>query len=220
MYNVDKVVLWGATGQCAVVAEILEESSIPIVAIFDHNDRVSTSYIGTVVSHGKRQFALWIERLKKTNEDLSRIGCVVTVGGVMRGADRLSLTEFMAGYGLNPVSIIHPNAVVSRSAQLESSCQILANAFVGSGARIGRCCILNTGSSLDHNSLLGDGVHLGPQAVVAGEVSVGRNTFVGANATILPGMRVGRDCIIGAGSVVTRDVPDESTIMGVPGRVV
>ena len=43
--------------------------------------------------------------------------------------------------------------------------------------------------------------------------------FVGAGATILPGVSLGNGAVIGAGSTVTKDVADETTVAGVPARV-
>ena len=53
-----------------------------------------------------------------------------------------------------------------------------------------------------------------------GKIHVGERTFIGCNSTILPGVTIGKRCIIGAGSVVTKDVPDETVVAGVPARVV
>jgi acetyltransferase-like isoleucine patch superfamily enzyme len=43
-------------------------------------------------------------------------------------------------------------------------------------------------------------------------------SYIGANATILPGLKVGVGCTVGAGAVVTCDVPDGNTVMGIPAR--
>ena len=43
---------------------------------------------------------------------------------------------------------------------------------------------------------------------------------IGANATILPGVVIGQNALVGAGSVVTRDVPDNSVVVGNPARVI
>ncbi|MBN2566806.1 acyltransferase [Candidatus Woesearchaeota archaeon] len=51
-------------------------------------------------------------------------------------------------------------------------------------------------------------------------VRIGARTFIGANAVILKGVRIGKECVIGAGTVVTKDVPDNSIVLGVPGRIV
>lgn len=49
-------------------------------------------------------------------------------------------------------------------------------------------------------------------------VTIGRNVWIGAGALILPGVTIGDDAIVGAGSVVARDVPEGTTVVGVPAR--
>jgi acetyltransferase-like isoleucine patch superfamily enzyme len=49
---------------------------------------------------------------------------------------------------------------------------------------------------------------------------IGENTFIGAGAIVMPGVRIGRECIIGSGSVVTKDIPDNSMAVGNPARVI
>jgi acetyltransferase-like isoleucine patch superfamily enzyme len=49
-------------------------------------------------------------------------------------------------------------------------------------------------------------------------VRVGSGTLLGLGSRILPGIRVGRGCTVGAGAIVTRDVPDGVTVVGVPAR--
>jgi acetyltransferase-like isoleucine patch superfamily enzyme len=49
-------------------------------------------------------------------------------------------------------------------------------------------------------------------------ISIGDNCFIGTGVIILPGTRIGSNCVIGAGSVVTRAVPDDTVVAGVPAR--
>jgi acetyltransferase-like isoleucine patch superfamily enzyme len=49
---------------------------------------------------------------------------------------------------------------------------------------------------------------------------IGKNCFIGAHAIIMPGVRIGDQCIIGSGSVVTKDVPAQSVVVGNPAKVV
>ena len=48
---------------------------------------------------------------------------------------------------------------------------------------------------------------------------IGQGAAIGVGANLLPGVRIGRNAIVGAGSVVTRDVPDDAVAMGVPATV-
>lgn len=50
-------------------------------------------------------------------------------------------------------------------------------------------------------------------------IHIGRNVWIGANATVLPGVTIGDNAVIAAGAVVTKDVPENTVVGGVPARV-
>lgn len=51
-------------------------------------------------------------------------------------------------------------------------------------------------------------------------IVVGDNVWIGAHVAVMPGVEIGEGCVIGAGSVVTRDIPPNSLVMGTPARIV
>lgn len=51
-------------------------------------------------------------------------------------------------------------------------------------------------------------------------ISIGDDSWIGGGAIILPGVNIGKRCIVGAGSVVTKDIPDDSIAVGNPAKVV
>ena len=51
-------------------------------------------------------------------------------------------------------------------------------------------------------------------------ITVGENCWFGANVSVMPGVTIGSGCVIAAGSVVTKDIPDNSLTAGVPARVI
>ncbi len=59
-----------------------------------------------------------------------------------------------------------------------------------------------------------------PEIDVFGPISVGNNVFIGIRSIIMPGVHIGDNCVIAAGSIVTRDVPDNSIAVGIPARVI
>lgn len=53
-----------------------------------------------------------------------------------------------------------------------------------------------------------------------GRVVIGNDVFIGADAIILPGVNIGNNVVIGAGTVVTKNIPDNSIVVGNPGRII
>ena len=61
---------------------------------------------------------------------------------------------------------------------------------------------------------------IGTQLPSDDPVSIGSGSWIGSGAVILPGARIGRHVVVGANSVVRGEIPDNSVVVGVPGRVV
>ena len=94
---------------------------------------------------------------------------------------------------------------------------ILAQAPVtlGDGVMIGpNCSLITVGHPVNDHEMRRGGWE------IAKPISVGANTWFGANVTVMPGVTIGENCVIGACALVTRDIPDNSLVLGQPGRVV
>jgi sugar O-acyltransferase (sialic acid O-acetyltransferase NeuD family) len=117
-------------------------------------------------------------------------------------------------------TLIHPSTVVGRDATLGAGTVAMPRAVVGAGSQVGEGCILNTGSSLDHDSVLGDWASLAPGVTTGGRVRVGVRTFVGLGANVIQGISIGADTVIGAGSLVLSDLGSGVLAYGSPCRSV
>jgi acetyltransferase EpsM len=117
-------------------------------------------------------------------------------------------------------SVFAPSADLADNAGFMPGCVINRLVAVGGGAQVGFCSILNRGATVGHDCTLGAFVTVGPGANLAGGVEVGDHATVGMGANVLEGRKVGRWATVGAGAVVTKDVPDGETWLGVPARKV
>lgn len=133
-------------------------------------------------------------------------------------AIRQKMHEELETMGSQPLTVIHPSAVVSGFAVIEAAVFVAARAVIAPDARLGCGSIVNHGAVIDHDCRVGEFCHIAPNATLGGNVSIGKRVLVGAGANILPGIRIGDDVTIGAGAVVTADVPDGERLAGVPAR--
>ncbi len=105
---------------------------------------------------------------------------------VVGGIEALKLFPASKTVGFVPVTIVHPKATVSSSAQVGSGTVILANAAIGPGTRIGEDVIINTSAVVDHDCKLSDHVHISQGAVLAGNVIVGEGALISVGAIVAP----------------------------------
>lgn len=93
--------------------------------------------------------------------------------------------------------------------------------FGAAGIEIGDAVLISPGVVIaSHQHTYADGdVDIGRQPLAFGRVVIERNVWIGANATVLPGVRLGEGSIVGAGSVVTKDVPPRTVVVGVPAGI-
>ncbi len=131
---------------------------------------------------------------------------------------RKRLAEVSAGFGFNLLTIASPRAQISNHAKVSAGCFVAHNVVVNAAAKVGRNTVLNTSSVVEHDAAVGEHSHIGPGALILGGAKVGSLTFIGAGASVLPGVSVGDNCTVGAGAVVTKDVPHNVIVAGVPAR--
>lgn len=207
-----RYVIWGSAGHAKVLGDLIALRGGRVVALFDNKD-VAPALPGVEVYIGEAGFLRWVDSAHSVQDIIG----LVAIGGT-GGRHRIDVQRIFSSRGLRLVSIVHPDASVSATAQLGEGTQVLARALVAAEARIGAACIVNHAASVDHECVVGDGTHLAPSATLCGCVTLGENVMIGAGAVVLPRLLIGDNSIIGAGAVVTRDVPANTVVVGNPAR--
>ena len=186
------MVLYGASGHCRVVIEILEALNLSIDYIIDDNPELDDLF-GYEVRRNTGKFDKGI----------------ITIGANWtrkKTVESIEVNEY--------ITAIHPTAIVSPRAKFGEGTVVMQGAIIQCCAEIGNHCIINTGASVGHDAIIHDFVHIASRATITGGVEIGDGTWIGAGSVIRQGIKIGKNVMIGAGSVVVKDIPDNVTAFG------
>jgi len=203
----------GAGGHAKVVIEALRLSGgHEIVGLLDPKPELwNTDVLGVPVLGGDDLLAA----MKAQGVDLAFIG----LGGVGYTGPRRKLYQLATDQGFQIIPAIHPQAVLSPSAQLGEGPTVLAGAVINAEATLGDNVIINTGAIVEHDCVIGSHVHIATGAVLAASVTVGDGAHIGAGSTIRQGISIGEGAVVGAGAAVVKDVAPHTMVAGVPAKI-
>ncbi len=135
-------------------------------------------------------------------------------------AEKMQLWDCLNDLGIEIISAIHPASNVATTADIAEGVIINAGAVVQPLAKISRGVMIHANVVVDHDSVVGEFANLAPGCSLAGWVDVGACATVYCGASVIPGIRLGQHSIVGAGSTVISDVPNYTTVVGVPAQPV
>ncbi len=211
--DIKDIVIIGAGGHAKVVIDIIErQARYNIIGVIDK-------------SHAKGEDVLGYEILGDEDVLHNMIQEYPSLGGIIAIGDNfirykvyekisISLPEFIF------VSAVHPEASIGKDVFIGDGTVIMAGATVNTSCSIGRFCIINTNSSLDHDSVMEDFSSLAPNAVTGGNVKIGEFSAVGIGAVVAHNINIGRHTVIGTAAAVINDIADYSVAYGVPAEVI
>lgn len=135
--------------------------------------------------------------------------------GIGNSAIRKKIAE---EYDINWVTLIHPSAQIAVNVSIGRGTVVMAGAVVNVCATVGEQCIINTCAVVEHDNVIEDYVHISPNVALGGTVFVGKSTHIGIGASVCNNINICGDCMIGAGAVVSKNIVESGTYIGVPAR--
>lgn len=209
----DNIVIVGSSGHAKVIIDIVQqEGKFNVVGLLDRSRHVDEKTLGYPVL-GKE------ENLPELMNAHSLKGAIVAIGdNCVRSRVAARIKEICPD--LPFVSAIHPKASIATDVSIGEGTVVMAGVSINPCSSIGRFCILNTNSSLDHDSILEDFSSLAPGATTGGNCRIGQYSAVGIGAVVIHGIHVGEHTVIGAGSLVMRSMESFVVAYGSPARVI
>ncbi|HTB26998.1 MAG TPA: acyltransferase [Puia sp.] len=151
--------------------------------------------------------------------------------------DKQSLNNVKLGRNTRIFNFVNAyGCSIDDNSKIGAFVEIQKGAFIGKNCKISSHSFICEGVHIDDNVFIGHGVmftnDLFPRATNADgtaqteadwkvvETFVKAGASIGSNATILCGITIGENALIGAGSVVTRDVPPNTVVAGVPAKII
>ncbi len=130
---------------------------------------------------------------------------------------RKKLSDKFTKLGGNYTSTISPKASIGNFGNIiKEGCNIMTGTVITNDIIIEKGALINLNCTIGHDSRISEFVELSPGVHISGNCSIGSYTNIGTNATILPKITIGSNVIVAAGAVVTKDIPDNCMVAGIP----
>ncbi len=190
-----KIILIGAGGHCKSCVDVIEkEKKYKIIKIFDKNKKI------------KRLLNYQVSLEKYLNTSLRKNYAFVTVGQIKNSEIRYNLFKKLKKRGFKIPKIISPYAYVSKHAHIGEGSIVMHNVVINAGAKIGKNCIINTSSLIEHDVIIGDHTHISTKAVINGGTKIGSKVFFGSSSVTKQNIIIKNNSLISANKFIKKDI--------------
>ncbi len=190
----EKIVLLGSGGHAKSVVDAIEaQAAYEIVGFTDSLSQKEFTYRG----YGVLGTDDCLEMLYASGIHHA----FVCVGYLGRGTVRNRLYAQLKEIGFIVPAVIDPTAIIASDAAIGAGTFVGKRTVVNAAAKIGEMVILNTGSIVEHDCVVGAFSHVAVGAVLCGGVHLGEGSMIGANATVIQGVTLPENSFVKSGSM-------------------
>ena len=203
--NKPKLLLIGCGGHANSCVDVIEqEGKFEIAGLVGNSNQVGTRLLGYEVVGADTD----LESLFAEFEF-----AIVTIGHIESAKSRIQLFNKIKSIGFKVPTIKSKSAYISDHASLGDGTIVMHDVIINSGAEIGKNCIINTRSLIEHNVKVSDHCHISTGAVVNGGVQIGSGTFIGSRSVIRNNLLIGDECLVGMGTILLHDLQSQTKII-------
>src|SRR5690554_1099376 len=141
--------------------------------------------------------------------------------GVGLPQPRYQLFHKFTALGAEPFTLISNTSGLGRyEMEFSEGVTVGYNCIISNSVSIGRGSFINAQTTIGHDSKIGEFCDICPSVKIAGNTEIGDYTFIGTGVIFNPNLKIGRNVSITAGSVVRKNVPDNSIVHGNPSKII
>ena len=206
-----KILIIGASGHAKVIIDIIEQHDhYEIFGLIDTYKPIGTELGGYKILGNEYD----ILELMNSHDIY---GGIIAVGDNWK---RLALHQAITKQTkkFNFITAIHPKASIGKGVSVANGTVIMAGSVINCDAKVGAFCILNSISSLGHDSIMEDFSSLAPGVNVGGNAKIGYASAISMGANIIENIEIGIHTVVGAGATVIENVGDYKVVCGVPAK--
>ncbi|WP_378173700.1 NeuD/PglB/VioB family sugar acetyltransferase [Aquimarina sp. SS2-1] len=205
-------VIIGAGTQGQVYASYLKEAGINIIGFIDDNPELEGKEVIDIPVIGKYK-DLFLDEFKSKIQD---VYCPIGVNAV-----RVEYLSTLKNEGYGIPGFLHHTVSIAPDVTIGEAVYMLAGNIVMPHTTIGNYIMINMDSTIAHHVTLEDGVFMSSGVNIGALINVRKNAYIGMGVTAMTGVKeIGKETLIGAGTVIIKDVPEYTTVVGNPARVI
>ena len=203
-----KIKILGYSGHSYEILDILIDNDYTLEGYFDIKKKEFNPF--NLKYLGNENENVFEKKIKDSN-------FFVSIG---ENSKRLKISKFIQDKGGVLVNAIHHTSSISNQVKIGYGNYLSKNTCVNYNSILKNNIIINTAAIVEHDCIIESDTHVGPGVVLCGGVIVKQGTFIGANSVVKENVQIGRNVTIGAGSVVIKNIPDNSLAYGNPAKIV
>ena len=192
-----KLIVLGSAGHAQVIIHGLRLQGIEIHGIIDPKLPVNETVLDIRVLGNDEV----LDHITPQEYDIA-----VGIGMLPGNTVRRTVSKMIRDKGFEPITFVHPTAILSSTVELGSGVQVMAGSVVQNGVRLGDDVVVNTGTVIDHGSVAGSGSWISPGVTICGGVTMGQDCYVGAGATIIQNISIEEGTLVHAGKTIIKNI--------------
>jgi len=204
-----RIVLIGGGNQCHYTADIInKEGKYSIIGIIDSLHEIGSEVFGYKVL-GRQ------ENLKELINEYNIEGGVISIGdNWARYYVSSQIKKLVPSF--NFVNAIHPSVVIGENVDIGKGVVAMAGCIINPKSKIGNFTFFATGAQVEHDCSIGNYASISAGSVMGGYVELGNFSAITLGVTVFDRIKIGENSVVGAGSLVTKDLPDNVLAYGNP----